>query len=357
MTGLHSPWPLFGDDLELARSWLRPQLRGVISLRTGHQAISLGLGDALLDGFRAGESRAEAKALRQWNFRIARLHGEANPYRHLLPEGLLERILDRITHSAITGQPLDVQMNGGLGDHIEALSLLLPWAKAQNCCLNLEMDAERQKQIEPLLPRWNQIQCNKNHEENKVPISVMALRAALASHSESLHYCPWLMQKNANQPIDLNWLCCWRAEGSGDRYSAHSRSVPWVLVQKFYHRLRRLQPNSCVIDITNWTDREASQFRAMGINVLDPRRGTLLGLAERCRISRVVTIDTALVHLCAAAGQRADLLLSTFPDERWQELHRPDHHYGQLIRIWRSSQFGSWSAVLASLTDSVNAAG
>ena len=71
----------------------------------------------------------------------------------------------------------------------------------------------------------------------------------------------------------------------------------------------------------------------MGINVLDPRRGTLLGLAERCRISRVVTIDTALVHLCAAAGQRADLLLSTFPDERWQELHRPDHHYGQLIRI------------------------
>ena len=32
-------------------------------------------------------------------------------------------------------------MNGGLGDHIEALSLLLPWAKAQNCCLNLEMDA------------------------------------------------------------------------------------------------------------------------------------------------------------------------------------------------------------------------
>ena len=93
MTGLHSPWPLFGDDLELARSWLRPQLQGVISLRTGHQAISLGMGDALLDGFRAGESRAEAKALRRWHFRIARLHGEANPYRHLLPEGLHERIL------------------------------------------------------------------------------------------------------------------------------------------------------------------------------------------------------------------------------------------------------------------------
>ena len=40
----HSPWPLFGDDLELARAWLRPQLRGVVSLRTGHLAINLGMG-------------------------------------------------------------------------------------------------------------------------------------------------------------------------------------------------------------------------------------------------------------------------------------------------------------------------
>ena len=51
----------------------------------------------------------------------------------------------------------------------------------------------------------------------------------------------------------------------------------------------------------------------MGVKVLDPRQGTLLDLAQHCRVSRVVTIDTALVHLCAAAGQRADLLLSAFP--------------------------------------------
>ena len=42
----------------------------------------------------------------------------------------------------------------------------------------------------------------------------------------------------------------------------------------------------------------------MGVEVLDPRQETLLDLAQRCRVSRVVTIDTALVHLCAAAGQR-----------------------------------------------------
>ena len=35
--------------------------------------------------------QADANALRQWNFRIARLHGDTNPYRHLLPEGLLSK--------------------------------------------------------------------------------------------------------------------------------------------------------------------------------------------------------------------------------------------------------------------------
>ena len=186
MTEHHSPWPLFGDDLKLARSWLRPQLRGHVSLKTGHTAISLGLGDALLNGVRSGELQAEAKALRQWNFRVARMKGETNAYFHLLAEGLLENILAVIEHSKSSGNPLYVRMNGGIGDHLETLSLLLPWAKAQNCRLNLEMDPERQQQIQPLLPPWNQIQCSKNNNhrvesrshERHSPISVLLMVAS-----------------------------------------------------------------------------------------------------------------------------------------------------------------------------------
>ena len=51
-------------------------------------AISLGLGDELLEGVQSGTLQADANALRQWHFRIARLHGDPNPYRHLLPEGI-----------------------------------------------------------------------------------------------------------------------------------------------------------------------------------------------------------------------------------------------------------------------------
>ena len=57
MTVHHSPWPLFGDDLELARAWLRTQLRGFVPLRTGHLAISLGMGDALVEGLHPAQCK------------------------------------------------------------------------------------------------------------------------------------------------------------------------------------------------------------------------------------------------------------------------------------------------------------
>ena len=353
MTGLHSPWPLFGNDLDLARSWLHPQLRDLVSARIGHLAISLGLGDELLNGVQAGMLQADARALRQWRFRIARLHGETNPYRYLLPDGLFEQTLAVVAKNKIKGFPLGVQLNGGIGDHIEALSLLLPWAKARNFGLNLEMTAERQQQIEPLLQKWDQIRCNNNLEQRSASIPVMALRAVVASNAEPSQYLPWLTKPQTNKQRERDWLCCWRAEGAGDRLSAHSRSVPLTLVRHFYKHLQGLHPLSCIVDITKWKDWESRQLRDMGVKVLDPRNGTLLELVQLCRVSRVVTIDTALVHLCAAAGQRADLLLNAFPDERWRELLKPENHYGQLLQPWRSSEFGSWSAVMSSLTNSL----
>ena len=76
-----------------------------------------------------GELQAEAKALRQWNFRVARSHGIRIPTAYCLRDS-------RANHGrAQTAKPqdiLDVAMHGGIGDHIEALSLPLPWAKAQN---------------------------------------------------------------------------------------------------------------------------------------------------------------------------------------------------------------------------------
>ena len=154
---------------------------------------------------------------------------------------------------------------------------------------------------------------------------------------------------STEQPALALLLAC----RAGDKLSAQPlRSWAWAGVLL---RLAMPAPEVAIVDITRWKAWEAERLKAIGVTTLDPRQGTLLELAQRCRVSRVITIDTALVHLCAAAGLRADLLLSVFPDERWQELHRPEHNYGQLIKQWRSSQFGSWSAVLASLASMIAA--
>ena len=108
------------------------------------------MGDALVEGLQSGAMQTNAGALRQWRFRIARLHGESNPYRHLLQDGLFEHAQAAISHSQCTGIPLGVQLNGGIGDHLEAQACFL--GRAQQCCLDLMMGEERQQLIEPLLP-------------------------------------------------------------------------------------------------------------------------------------------------------------------------------------------------------------
>ena len=58
----------------------------------------------------------------------------------------------------------------------------------------------------------------------------------------------------------------------------------------------------------------------MGVTHQDPVVLGINGLVKLCKGRRVVSIDTALIHLCAAMGNKADLLLPRFPDERWVEL-------------------------------------
>ena len=354
MSWLHSPWPLFSNDLDLARSWLRSELNSVPSLRAGHIAISLGMGDELLDHMHSGLLHADPNAVRQWRFRLARLRNETNPYRQLLPEGLFEQSLEALAISKLQGKTLEVELNGGIGDHLEALSLIIPWAKSSGIPINLAMSDDRQQQIEPLLPQGKLIKCISKNITNTNRVPIMALRAALMNEATPILYNEWAPKPQSKEKERFRYLCCWRAEGVGDKFSAHSRSIPWTLVYNFYQKLITRSDKACIIDITNWKGWESARLGAIGINMVDPRKGSLLKLIGQCQNSHVITIDTALVHLCAASGVEANLLLNIFPDERWQELNKPAHNYGQLVKLWRSPHFGSWEDITSSLVDSLS---
>ena len=79
MTGDHSPWPLFCDDLDQAQQWVSDQLRRTpTDKQLGHQALSLGLTDSVRNILNQSNLNLQDETRRQWRFRLARLSGTEN---------------------------------------------------------------------------------------------------------------------------------------------------------------------------------------------------------------------------------------------------------------------------------------
>ena len=138
-------------------------------------------------------------------------------------------------------------------------------------------------------------------------------------HDPNSRFTAWIPTETTN-PDPHRMVCCWRAKGRGSSLSAHSRSVPFPLVHSFYQRLMERKPQTTIVDITAWQPWEMQRFQQLGVTLQNPVDLGLTGLVNLCRGRRVISIDTALIHLCAAMGHAADLLLPRFPDERWVEL-------------------------------------
>lgn len=350
MTLVHSPWPLFSDDLDFAQSWMRDQLnRCPVTSEAGHMALNIGLRDEV-ERHLASHPEDHADENRRngpFRFRLARLDGARNPYRELIPNRH-HSIVNRFIADALNGKgSLAVHLFGGLGDQLEMLSLVLPWANRHNVLLKLIADGQRCHLLEPLLPIHATIE---PFDATTCPpcAQTMAIRMGLFEHDPSSTYKAWI-RTETNTPDPNCLVCCWRAEGQGSSLSAHTRSVPFHLVHNFYKRLIDREPKTKIVDITTWHPWEMHQFQRLGIDIQNPVTLGITGLVELCLNRRVISIDTALIHLCAAMGHAADLLLPRFPDERWVELALPQHNYGQHLTFHRSTQFGSWTSVMASL--------
>ena len=85
------------------------------------------------------------------------------------------------------------------------------------------------------------------------------------------------------------------------------------------------------------------------VQCVNPREMGLEGLIQTCTSRQVITIDTALAHLCAVTGINATVLLNYFPDERWVELNQPNNCYGKYLKIIRQTQFCNWEESVSSL--------
>ena len=350
MTPAHSPWPLFSDDLDFAQSWMREQLKLFpMTVEAGHIALNIGLRDEVERhlALQPKRDRDEHSTDDQFRFRLARMDGATNPYRELIPSCRHDNICRFVAEAAQNKTPLAVHLMGGLGDQLEMLSLVLPWSRRHSVPLRLISEEQRCELLTPLLP--NHATIEPFDPDTCSPFSqVMAIRFGVLEHDPTSRFTSWI-QAETHIPNPHQMVCCWRAEGQGSLLSAHSRSVPFPLVHSFYQRLVQREPQTSIIDITPWEPWEKQQFQRLGVNLQNPFALGLTGLVKLCRDRRVISIDTALIHLCAAVGYTADLLLPRFPDERWVELSNAQNNYGQHLKVHQSTQFGSWASVLSSL--------
>ena len=325
----------------MARDWIKLRLNSSqIDVRIGHQALSLGLTEEVLE-LLAETNRFNELAAAQLNFRIARLNNEPNPYDKLLTKTIKKQVSKIINNELTQSKTINVAINGGIGDHLEALSLVIPWAKSKYIKINIHIDQQRQSQLSAILSKFSWI-----NVEASGGIPILALRGWIKGNSNAT-YGSWI-KLNSKSMASNKLVCCWKAEGSGDKFSAYCRSIPFELVYEFYEFI--LSKRDCTIqDISDWNQWERAKLMYLGINLLNPNTGDLLDLAKVVENAEVVTIDTALAHLCAAMGHRAIVLLPKFADERWIELNNKGSTYATHLTLLRNQVFGNWKPCIGTL--------
>jgi tetratricopeptide (TPR) repeat protein len=100
---------------------------------------------------------------------------------------------------------------------------------------------------------------------------------------------------------------------------------------------------------------EAARFAAHDIIDLGAQIGDFAATARFiAALDLVIAVDTAVVHLAGALGQKVWVLLPFAPDWRWQ-LGRDDSPWYPSAKLYRQEQPGDWEAALARVREDLAA--
>ena len=351
MNEAHSPWPLFCNDLNQARQWVIDKLVETPTDRQlGHQALSLGLTGLVKKIITQNNLNLQEETARQWKFRLARLSGSTNPYAELIPPDVQIYTDLQINHAKREGVPIVVSQLGGIGDHLEAISMLLSWNENEKMPLILQVNPQLKEMLTPLIASIPQLVLDSKIHPQAIPS--MAMRDWICRNGDpnTIGYNTWITNNFAKLKNTKNLLCCWKAKGEGNLLSAHLRSIPFPIALEFYKRIEEQNSELSFTDISEWKPEELLILQERGVNCVKPKEIGIKGLIQTCRKKQIITIDTALAHLCAVTGINATVLLNYIPDERWFELDKPKNCYGRHLKIVRQTQFCNWEEALSSLT-------
>ena len=329
--------------------WQQLRNQSINPCQGTHWALSLGLREVVAQWLDEGAEGLTAEQRRGLLFRITRKADPLKAYPKLFSASGLESLHQRWEQLNRGTRPIAIALQGGIGDHLQDLSTLMPLLRSGEQGFRVHLAPERMAQLGRLLQNIaGDVETCCDGFPPSQGLHVLEMMAVLGSQERQPQV--WI-SANTSRLARHRLLCCWTAQGQGDRFSSWSRSVPFAAVLGLYQTLvaRGWEPHT-IVDITTWKPWEAAALRRLGVQRVDPADGDVQNLAELAQsCNQVISIDTALVHLCAAMGNSVHLLLPKFCDERWVELLQPGSSYARCCRVWRQEEFACWQAPLQQL--------
>ena len=339
-------WALYSTDLEAARQYIyseiRKQLEGnYFVVDIWHKAISLGMGNYVKEVLDKHISKKDSLYY-SLQFRIERLNGNHNEAYKLLYPDVSKKQFRSIIQDNLNKDYLEIALNGGLGDHLEAISILIPISQKLDCKLKLSISEKYQSILKSTLEE-NNIKIG-----NGLGLNYTFLRAWMNWDLKNIQHINWIKSNNSAES-KKSFLFCWQAYGKADIFSSHCRSIKFNDVVYFYKLLKRDNELEDIIDISQWKMWEANILKKMGIKLYNTALGDLSDLSRLINDRNIITVDTALAHQCASLGKKAIVLLPKFPDERWIGLNQNKNSYGKYLIFKKQTNFNQWKKELLEL--------
>ena len=347
-------WPLFGNDYTQAAKTLRELLKEQPTHnQLLHLAISIGLYSEVIKIIKSCNLSNNTKGTLAYRLKLKNqdFSGALEAICTKESKELARRTLEK---SALKHQPLSIVMPGtaGIGDLLESSCFIHNWQRFSQIKFIIYASKNRKMQLDQYYKEIPSVLLKTNKENLLSPFPFFS-------------YKYWLQRDNLNyfqHPIiDFNkngekkgLLCCWGAQGAREPFSRYSRSVPFDLAYRFYTLVRNKKSCNPITDITEWNRWEKNSLAKIGVQCHDPSQSDVFGLAEMAAKKKyIVTIDTALAHLCAVSNIQAHLLLAKYPDERRNYLLQPNTCYSRNLNIHQQTVFGDWLKTVESMAQKI----
>jgi tetratricopeptide (TPR) repeat protein len=179
-------------------------------------------------------------------------------------------------------------------------------------------------------------------------------RAPLTSATDGyLRSSDWVRRRaSPNRRVGLVWAAGRKLDDPFTAREYYRRSLPSAALALLVEGL-----DHCQIDLVNLqlgADRDsASELAPRFSSTLDPAADFANTAAAVKQLDLVITVDTAMAHLCGAIGHPAWVLLPYSADPRWLR-RRTDSPWYPSLRLWRQTRSGDWIGVVEAVLAAIH---